>query len=152
MPWLILVIIHKASFIQLNYLNQVEKEKELGLREHANLPRQKWDAYDPNLIAEALFAAANIFSCLKLIYIFTVNPHLGPLQISLGRMIMDLMKFAVLYVLLLFSFACGLNHLHWYYAALRREECDKNRLGSYSAKANDAKFDPCDRRFKSFAK
>ncbi|KAH3838869.1 hypothetical protein DPMN_112286, partial [Dreissena polymorpha] len=132
---------------------QVEKEKELGLTEHANLQRQKWDAYDPNLIAEALFAAANIFSCLKLIYIFTVNPHLGPLQISLGRMIMDLMKFAVLYVLLLFSFACGLNHLHWYYAALRREECDnKDQLGAaYSAKANNAEFDPCDRRFKSFA-
>ena len=103
--------------------------------------RKDWNPYDPNLIAEALFAAANIFSSLKLIYIFTVNPHLGPLQISLGRMILDIMKFAVLYVLVLFSFACGLNHLYWYYATLREREC-KFELKSES----------CNRKYKSFAK
>jgi len=145
-------------FVKLLFYTQVQKEKELGQTEHAKLQRRDWDAYDPNLIAEALFAAANIFSCLKLIYIFTVNPHLGPLQISLGRMIMDLMKFACLYVLLLFSFACGLNHLHWYYAALRSEECAQQKSGHavYTEEANTeagaAHFDPCDRRFKSFTK
>ena len=49
----------------------------------AHRDRKHWDAYDPNLIAEGLFAAANIFSQLKLVYIFTVNPHLGPLQVKL---------------------------------------------------------------------
>ena len=58
----------------------------------ANLSREDWDAFDPNLVSEGLFAAANIFSTLKLVYIFTVNPHLGPLQITLGRMVMDIMK------------------------------------------------------------
>ena len=33
------------------------------------------------LISEGLFAAANIFSNLKLVYIFSVNPYLGPLQV-----------------------------------------------------------------------
>lgn len=119
------------------------------------MQRAEWDPYDPNLIAEALFAAANIFSSLKLIYIFTVNPHLGPLQISLGRMIMDIMKFGVLYMLVLLSFACGLNHLHWYYATLRSEECNaQNAHDQYSAATNlqDSKLDPCDRKYKSFAK
>lgn len=51
----------------------------------AQLQRGDWNAYDPNLIAEALFAAANTFSTLKLVYIFSINPYLGPLQISLGR-------------------------------------------------------------------
>lgn len=135
---------------------QVQKEKELGELENANLQRRYWHPYDPNLIAEALFAAANIFSCLKLVYIFTVNPHLGPLQISLGRMIMDIMKFAVLYCLVLLSFACGLNHLHWYYATLRSEECEVQQgAQKYTEAANTgwfSKFDPCDRRYKSFAK
>ena len=31
--------------------------------------------------AQGLFAAANIFSSLKLVYIFSVNPYLGPLQV-----------------------------------------------------------------------
>ena len=59
------------------------------------------------LIAEGLFAAANIFSNLKLVYIFSVNPYLGPLQVSLSRMVMDILKFLTLFVLVLFAFSCG---------------------------------------------
>lgn len=44
---------------------------------------------------------------MKLVYIFSVNPHLGPLQVSLSRMVMDIMKFFFLYVLVLFAFSCG---------------------------------------------
>lgn len=64
-------------------------------------------------ISEGLFSAANIFSSLKLVYIFSVNPHLGPLQVSLSRMVMDIMKFFFLYVLVLFAFSSGLNQLLW---------------------------------------
>ena len=32
-------------------------------------------------LVQGLFAAANIFSSLKLVYIFSVNPYLGPLQV-----------------------------------------------------------------------
>ena len=32
---------------------------------------------------QGLFAAANIFSSLKLVYIFSVNPYLGPLQVEM---------------------------------------------------------------------
>lgn len=46
-------------------------------------------------------------SSLKLVYIFSVNPHLGPLQVSLSRMVTDIMKFFFLYVLVLFAFSCG---------------------------------------------
>lgn len=63
--------------------------------------------------AEGLFSAANIFSSLKLVYIFSVNPHLGPLQVSLSRMVMDIIKFFFLYVLVLFAFSSGLNQLLW---------------------------------------
>lgn len=101
--------------------------------------RQDWDTWDPMLIAEGLFAAANIFryyesyytsfamfpfvflflmtvfnvfSSLKLVYIFSVNPYLGPLQVSLGRMVMDIFKFFLLYVLVLFAFSCGKYSLY----------------------------------------
>ena len=47
--------------------------------------RHEWDTWDPMLISEGLFAAANIFSNLKLVYIFSINPHLGPLQVNLIR-------------------------------------------------------------------
>lgn len=79
----------------------------------ADLQREQWDTWDPMLISEGLFSAANIFSSLKLVYIFSVNPHLGPLQVSLSRMVTDIMKFFFLYVLVLFAFSSGLNQLLW---------------------------------------
>lgn len=72
-----------------------------------NQPREQWDAWDPMLLSEGLFSAANIFSSLKLVYIFSVNPHLGPLQVSLSRMVLDILKFFVLDILVIFAFSCG---------------------------------------------
>ncbi len=104
-------------------LFQVQDEIKQGQLVSAEAKREDWDAYDPNLIAEGLFAVANIFSTLKLIFIFTINPHLGPLQISLGRMVMDIMKFAFIAILVVFSYACGVNQLYWYYAEEKTREC-----------------------------
>ncbi|XP_015596997.1 transient receptor potential protein [Cephus cinctus] len=86
-------------------------------------PRDQWDAYDPMLLSEGAFAAGMIFSFLKLVHIFSVNPHLGPLQISLGRMIIDIIKFFFIYTLVLFAFGCGMNQLMWYYADLEKMKC-----------------------------
>ncbi|XP_069696083.1 transient receptor potential protein-like [Periplaneta americana] len=86
-------------------------------------PREQWDPYDPMLLSEGAFAAGMIFSYMKLVHIFSVNPHLGPLQISLGRMIIDILKFFFIYSLVLFAFGCGMNQLLWYYADLEKRKC-----------------------------
>ncbi|XP_050551804.1 transient receptor potential protein isoform X2 [Spodoptera frugiperda] len=86
-------------------------------------PREKWDSYDPMLLSEGAFAAGMIFSFLKLVHIFSINPYLGPLQVSLGRMILDILKFFFVYMLVLFAFGCGLNQLMWYYAELEKNKC-----------------------------
>lgn len=67
------------------------------------------------LLSEGAFAAGMIFSFLKLVHIFSVNPHLGPLQISLGRMIIDILKFFFIYTLVLFAFGCGKTALLYFY-------------------------------------
>ncbi|XP_046971020.1 transient receptor potential protein [Vanessa cardui] len=86
-------------------------------------PRERWDSFDPMLLSEGAFAAGMIFSFLKLVHIFSINPYLGPLQVSLGRMIIDIIKFFFVYMLVLFAFACGLNQLMWYYAELEKHKC-----------------------------
>ncbi|TRY65987.1 hypothetical protein DNTS_003765 [Danionella cerebrum] len=78
-------------------------------------PRDTWEMWHPTLVAEAVFAIANIFSSLRLISLFTANSHLGPLQISLGRMLLDILKFLFIYCLVLLAFANGLNQLYFYY-------------------------------------
>lgn len=86
-------------------------------------PREHWHPFDPMLLAEGAFAAGMIFSFLKLVHIFSINPHLGPLQVSLGRMIIDIIKFFFIYTLVLFAFACGFNQLLYYYADLEKHKC-----------------------------
>uniref|UniRef100_A0A8C7Y5T5 Transient receptor potential cation channel, subfamily C, member 4a n=1 Tax=Oryzias sinensis TaxID=183150 RepID=A0A8C7Y5T5_9TELE len=88
-------------------------------------PRNQWEIWHPTLVAEALFAIANIFSSLRLISLFTANSHLGPLQISLGRMLLDILKFLFIYCLVLLAFANGLNQLYFYYETKASDERGK---------------------------
>jgi hypothetical protein len=60
-----------------------------------------------NKILKIINNLPSVLSFLKLVHIFSVNPHLGPLQISLGRMIIDIIKFFFIYTLVLFAFGCG---------------------------------------------
>uniref|UniRef100_A0A7N6AKQ5 Transient receptor ion channel domain-containing protein n=1 Tax=Anabas testudineus TaxID=64144 RepID=A0A7N6AKQ5_ANATE len=87
--------------------------------------RNQWEMWHPTLVAEALFAIANIFSSLRLISLFTANSHLGPLQISLGRMLLDILKFLFIYCLVLLAFANGLNQLYFYYETKASDEKGK---------------------------
>lgn len=64
-----------------------------------------------------------IHSALKLIHMCSISSHLGPLQLSLKRILIDIFKFFSIYSLVLFSFACGLNQLMWYFADLERKKC-----------------------------
>ncbi|KAM7542787.1 hypothetical protein Aperf_G00000009328 [Anoplocephala perfoliata] len=87
------------------------------------LDRSKWDGYDPIFVSEGLFAVARTFAILKHIHLFSVSPHLGPLQISLGRMLNDIMKFCCFHVLVLIAFTYGLNKLYRFYAYERVNAC-----------------------------
>ncbi|XP_065212607.1 transient receptor potential protein-like [Planococcus citri] len=92
-------------------------------------PRDQWDKFDPHMLSECAFASGMILSFMKLVNIFSINPHLGPLQISLGRMIIDIIKFFFIYTLVLFAFGCGLNQLLWYFAGLEEAKCYHNNDG-----------------------
>ena len=111
------------SWIALRITSSYLVSLEMNAGIDPYLPREEWHAYDPYLISEGLFGAGMISSYLKIVQILSVNPHLGPLQISLGRMIMDILKWIALAVLVLFAFACGMNQLLWYYALLEKQQC-----------------------------
>ncbi|XP_067661619.1 transient-receptor-potential-like protein isoform X1 [Haliotis asinina] len=94
-----------VAFLQIESGNYGPKE----------LARRDWPHNEPTLISESLFAIANVFSFARIIYLFQANQHLGPLQISLGCMLIDIAKFLFIFFLVLTSFACGINQLYWYY-------------------------------------
>ncbi|CAG5005968.1 unnamed protein product [Parnassius apollo] len=127
-----------VATVALRIVSNFQVRREMAMNLQWNQPREKWDAWDPMLLSEGLFSAANIFSSLKLVYIFSVNPHLGPLQVSLSRMVLDILKFFVLDILVIFAFSCGLNQLLWYYAEMEKKRCT---IGTVAA-ANGTIVDP----------
>ena len=46
-----------------------------------------WDSFDPQHMAEACFAVANIISFARLSFVLPANELFGPMQISLARMV-----------------------------------------------------------------
>ncbi|XP_031360477.2 short transient receptor potential channel 4 isoform X2 [Lonchura striata] len=116
--WNLMDFVMNSLYLATISLKIVAFTKYSGL-----VPRESWDMWHPTLVAEALFAIANIFSSLRLISLFTANSHLGPLQISLGRMLLDILKFLFIYCLVLLAFANGLNQLYFYYETNEPGNC-----------------------------
>uniref|UniRef100_A0A674E0U6 Transient receptor potential cation channel, subfamily C, member 4a n=1 Tax=Salmo trutta TaxID=8032 RepID=A0A674E0U6_SALTR len=108
--WNLMDFVMNSLYLATISLKIVAYVKYSGFR-----ARNEWQMWHPTLVAEAVFAIANIFSSLRLISLFTANSHLGPLQISLGRMLLDILKFLFIYCLVLLAFANGLNQLYFYY-------------------------------------
>ncbi|NXM26507.1 TRPC4 protein, partial [Oxyruncus cristatus] len=116
--WNLMDFVMNSLYLATISLKIVAFSKYSGL-----VARENWDMWHPTLVAEALFAIANIFSSLRLISLFTANSHLGPLQISLGRMLLDILKFLFIYCLVLLAFANGLNQLYFYYETNEPGNC-----------------------------
>ncbi|OCT65888.1 hypothetical protein XELAEV_18042138mg [Xenopus laevis] len=119
------------------YLATISLKIVAYVKYNGSKPREEWDMWHPTLIAEAFFAISNILSSLRLISLFTANSHLGPLQISLGRMLLDILKFLFIYCLVLLAFANGLNQLYFYYETSASEE-PNNCKGIRCKKQNNA--------------
>lgn len=86
--------------------------------------RYRWSAYNPVLVADALFSIAKVASFLRMISLTVVNKDVGPMQISLGGMISDIIKFLFIFCFVWFAFSLGMNQLYWYYAAILPDNAD----------------------------
>ena len=58
-----------------------------------------WRPEDPEIVSDVLFAVANVMSIARTTYLMPAFEVLGPLQISLGRMLGDITRFLVLFTL-----------------------------------------------------
>ncbi|XP_029374977.1 short transient receptor potential channel 2-like [Echeneis naucrates] len=74
--------------------------------------RKDWHQEDPQLIAEVLFAVTSMLSFTRLAYILPAHESLGTLQISIGKMIDDMMRFMFLLMIIGTAFLCGINNVY----------------------------------------
>ncbi|XP_039248274.2 short transient receptor potential channel 4-like [Styela clava] len=80
-----------------------------------SIERSEWNHFEPRLIAGGLNAWAYVFFFIRLLGLMRVDRTLGPLQISLAKMLNDIIRFLCIFTLVIFAFAFGLSDLYWYY-------------------------------------
>ncbi|XP_035827592.1 short transient receptor potential channel 6-like [Aplysia californica] len=95
-----------------------------------NADRRFWSSTDPENMAEGLFAVANIVSLLRISYLLPANQTLGPLQISLGRMVNDILKFVAIVIIVFSAFMVALRNLFAYYSNRDNIEMNSSRIAT----------------------
>ncbi|XP_033175289.1 short transient receptor potential channel 4-like [Bombus impatiens] len=103
------------SLFILTFLYWITAALDVRINGQLELERKYWNQYDPTLIAEGIYCLATIMAFLKLLYICQLDYHLGPLQLSLGQMIKDVVKFIILFSIIIFAFTAGTCKLYQYY-------------------------------------
>ena len=84
-------------------------------------PRSGWF-----ISGDILYACASVMAYFHLLHVFQVNSTLGPLQLSLYKMLKDVLKFLLIFVLLYAAFSTGLVKIYTYYAASQNKIRNEN--------------------------
>ena len=88
------------------------------------VPRYLWPWNEPMLVGESLYCIATVLAFIRILYIFQISQILGPLQLSLSRMISDILQMFIIFFVMIFAFATGLTRLYIYYADSKRVDGD----------------------------
>ncbi|XP_061938714.1 short transient receptor potential channel 4-like [Apis cerana] len=113
-PWYWFEMIMIFLFI-LTFLYWITAALDVKINGQLELERKYWNTYDPTLIAEGIYCLATIMAFLKLLYICQLDYHLGPLQLSLVKMIKDVLKFIILFTIIILAFSAATCRLYQYY-------------------------------------
>ncbi|XP_037517983.1 short transient receptor potential channel 4 [Rhipicephalus sanguineus] len=101
-------------------------------------PRKDWPSMDSTLIHEALFAVSSVMSVFKLMFYFQESAKLGPLQVSISSMMIEIVRFFFICICIMLAFAFGLTRMYEPYKGMKRtepdgEEVNRARLSHRSA-------------------
>lgn len=69
------------------------------------------------VVADVLYASAIVVAYFHLTHIFQVDSVLGPLQLSLYKMLKDVRRFLLIFLVLYISFVTGVVKVYSYYVA-----------------------------------
>ncbi|KAH7951540.1 hypothetical protein HPB52_010287 [Rhipicephalus sanguineus] len=87
-------------------------------------PRKDWPSMDSTLIHEALFAVSSVMSVFKLMFYFQESAKLGPLQVSISSMMVEIVRFFFICICIMLAFAFGLTRMYEPYKGMKRTEPD----------------------------
>uniref|UniRef100_A0A8C1YGL2 Transient receptor potential cation channel subfamily C member 2a n=1 Tax=Cyprinus carpio TaxID=7962 RepID=A0A8C1YGL2_CYPCA len=117
--WFLITLLTESIFMEI-YRSDFASRKQNILHNSLHMIwvaggsrlREDWKQEDPQLIAETLFAVTSMLSFTRLAYILPAHESLGTLQISMGRMIDDMMRFMFILMIIGTAFLCGINNIY----------------------------------------
>ena len=79
-------------------------------------------------MADTIYASATVMAFFHLAHVFQVSSVLGPLQLSLYKMLKAVLKFLAIFLLLYIAFATGVAKIYTYYVAsqIKLRELDES--------------------------
>ncbi|XP_075990902.1 short transient receptor potential channel 4-like [Anticarsia gemmatalis] len=110
------------SLFGLTFVFWVDAACDIAANDDENLERKYWNQHDPTLLAEGTFCLATIFAFFRLMFLCQLNYHLGPLQVSLGKMTIDIYKYIIVFAIIISAFAAGLARFYQYYDGMVYED------------------------------
>ncbi|XP_070548263.1 short transient receptor potential channel 4-like [Ptychodera flava] len=98
-------------------------------------PREFWNQWDPTLVSELLFSLASVLSVLRLMQMVVISEFVGPMQISLTKMVYDILRFLFIFALVWLAFSLGMTQIYWSYSAGEQLVCIQQGKDNCSDKA-----------------
>ncbi|XP_028395064.1 short transient receptor potential channel 5-like [Dendronephthya gigantea] len=98
---------------------------------------QNKQGYQLLLLGNSFFSLAIVISVFHLVDLCQVNSVLGPLQLSLYRMLQDVLKFLLFFAAIFVAFVIGVRNLYSYYNSIQAEIAqNRGRNDSMLAETN----------------
>ncbi|CAK9293296.1 unnamed protein product [Gordionus sp. m RMFG-2023] len=113
-----LITIYFKTYNKINYMTVQEFLSDIEGRNG----RRPESLETPVAIFNVFFSFANVMSFMRMAYFLPASEQVGPLQISLGRMLDDIVKFGFIFVLVLTAFICAMTNLYGMYGKYSNEE------------------------------
>lgn len=92
------------------------------------------------IVANVLYASATLVAYFHLTHIFQVDSVLGPLQLSLYKMLKDVGRFLFIFLVLYISFVTGVVKVYSYYVASQTKLQKENVTSYYEGSHSYAKY------------
>ncbi|CAF4051612.1 unnamed protein product [Adineta steineri] len=95
-----------------------------------NADRYYWNSGDSQNLAEAFFAMGNVASICRICFLLPIIGFVGPLQVMLERMLIDISKWIVIILIFFIAFACSLYLIFSFFAVAREQQIQLRNLTS----------------------
>ncbi|CAF3201574.1 unnamed protein product [Rotaria socialis] len=106
-------------------MSDIEKQyyisKTLHLLYWINADRFYWKNGDLQNLAEGFFAMGNVVSVCRICFLLPISAFVGPLQVMLDRMMVDISKWISIILIFFIAFSCSLFFIFSFYAIVLQQ-------------------------------